>query len=53
MSDVLVSSWTELQEQLFEGSWQEGLARHRSNFAYRGRSDANDDLRSSLARLGI
>ena len=52
MSDVVVSSWVELQEQLFADSWHEDLGRHRTSYAYRGRGDAGDDLRTSLARLG-
>jgi hypothetical protein len=52
VSDVRVSSWPELQEQLFADSWQEALSRHRPSYAYRGRGDADDDLRSSLARVG-
>ena len=52
MTDVTVSSWLDLQEQLFADSWHEALGRHRTTFAYRGRGDAGDDLRTSLARLG-
>ena len=52
MTDVRVASWTELQEALFAESWQETLSRHRSTFAFRGRSDASEDLATSLARLG-
>ena len=52
MDDVRVSSWAELQEQLFADAWQEPIARFRSNFAFRGRNDAAEDLRTSLLRLG-
>ncbi len=52
MNDIAVSSWLELQEQLFGDSWEESLGRHRTSYAYRGRGDARDDLRTSLARLG-
>ena len=41
-----------LQEELFAGSWNEELGLHRSNFAYRGRWDADDDLATSLLKLG-
>ena len=51
-ADVRVASWRELHERLFEDTWQEQLGRFRSTFAYRGRSDASDNLRSSLQRLG-
>jgi len=52
VNDIAVSSWLELQEQLFGDSWEETLGRHRTSCAYRGRGDARDDLRTSLARLG-
>ena len=52
VADIRVTSWSELHERLFEDSWQEHLGRFRSTFAYRGRSDASDDLRTSLQRLG-
>jgi hypothetical protein len=52
MSDVRVSSWNELQERLYENSWQPELRRFRSTLAFRGMGDADDDLATSLARLG-
>jgi hypothetical protein len=47
-----VESWAELQEALFDDTWQESLGRFRSDFAYRGESRAKDDLTTSLMRLG-
>jgi hypothetical protein len=47
-----VGSWNELNERLYEGSWNEPLGRFRSTQAFRGMSDAGCDLRTSLARLG-
>ena len=44
--------WSELQEQLFADSWDGELGLHRSSFAFRGRTRADDDLSTSLARLG-
>jgi hypothetical protein len=44
--------WIELQEQLFADSWNDELRLHRSNFAFRGRTRSDDDLSTSLARLG-
>jgi hypothetical protein len=44
--------WSGLQEELFADSWNEELGLHRSNFAFRGRPDAEDELSTSLARLG-
>lgn len=52
MPDVRVSSWAELQERLYAGSWQEGLRRFRSTYAFRGMYDAASDLTTSLVRLG-
>jgi hypothetical protein len=49
---IRVESWAELQEQVFADSWNDELRRHRSNFAFRGRWNAADDLLTSLARLG-
>jgi hypothetical protein len=50
--DIRVSTWTELHDRLYEGSWQPELKRFRSNFAFRGVADASFDLTTSLARLG-
>ena len=52
MNEIRVSSWDELNERLFEGSWKPSLGRFRSSFAFRGQPDAANDLRSSLVRLG-
>ena len=52
MSDVRVTSWNQLQELLYENSWQSGLKRFRSTFAFRGMPDAREDLVTGLARLG-
>jgi hypothetical protein len=52
VADVRVTSWNQLQELVYENSWQEGIRRFRSSFAFRGMPDANDDLVTALARLG-
>ena len=52
MNDTRAESWAHLHELLYEGSWNERLGIFRSNLAYRGRSDAAEDLSSSLMRLG-
>ncbi|HSC73674.1 MAG TPA: FRG domain-containing protein [Gaiellaceae bacterium] len=44
--------WSELNELLVADSWNEELGLHRSNFAFRGRTRADDDLSTSLVRLG-
>lgn len=52
MDEIRVSTWAELQEALFADAWKPELERFRSDFAYRGRNDAGEDLRTSLHRLG-
>jgi FRG domain len=50
--EVVVSSWAELQDQLFEGSWQPSIGRYRSTYAFRGMADASWTLDTSLQRMG-
>jgi hypothetical protein len=52
MDELRADSWLHLQELLFAESWHEELGRHRSDFAFRGRNDADEGLQTSLARLG-
>lgn len=52
MEDIVVTSWNELNERLYEGSWSQQLGRFRSSLAFRGMQDAQFDLTTSLARLG-
>jgi len=40
VEEIRVSSWAELQEQLFADSRQPELRRFRSDIAFRGRNDA-------------
>jgi FRG domain len=51
--DVPVSSWLELQEALFAGSWQANIERHRSNFVYRGAPRVTHGLETSLQTGGF
>ncbi|MEW6208137.1 MAG: FRG domain-containing protein [Acidobacteriota bacterium] len=51
MEDIIASSWADLLERLYEGSWREPLGRFRSKYAFRGMSDAQYDLKTSLSRL--
>jgi hypothetical protein len=53
MSDLRVHSWIELQEALFESSWQPGIARFRSSYAFRGVPRASHALESSLQTGGF
>lgn len=52
MHDIPVSSWNELNEWLYGDSWKPSLGRFRSNFAFRGMTHMDDDLRTTLVRLG-
>jgi FRG domain-containing protein len=45
------TSWTDLIEQLFAGSWNPELQRFRSPYAFRGLSSAAHTLSNSLVRL--
>jgi hypothetical protein len=51
-NDTRVTTWTELQSKLYEGSWQKDLKRFRSPFAFRGLSDAKVIPETTLTRLG-
>jgi hypothetical protein len=44
-------SWTDILEALYAGSWNPGLHRFRSPFAFRGLARGDHDLTSSLLRL--
>ena len=50
-NDVVVNSWCELCEHLYDESWRSDIGRFRSNYAFRGVSDKNYDLNTSFKRL--
>jgi hypothetical protein len=52
VDEVRVSNWGELNEELFEGAWNEGLGRFRANHVFRGMGRSTCDLSTSLTRLG-
>ncbi|MBA2565259.1 MAG: FRG domain-containing protein [Gemmatimonadetes bacterium] len=52
MEEFRVSSWSELHDRLYEGSWQEPLRRFRSNLAFRGVNRSSWELQTGLAREG-
>ena len=52
MSEVVVTSWNHLQDELYEDSWNEHLGRFRSKRAFRGLSYCNYQLKTTLMRLG-
>lgn len=51
ISDLRVQSWNELNDRLYEESWQEPLGRFRSSFVFRGQSDCGNPLETALSRL--
>ncbi|WP_321372397.1 FRG domain-containing protein [uncultured Desulfuromusa sp.] len=52
MQEVTVTSWSHLQDELFEDAWNSDLGRFRSRYAFRGLSDRNYRLETTLIRLG-
>ena len=52
MKDVRIHSGNELQEALFEDAWNPEIGRFRSRNAFRGLSDADYPLETTLMRLG-
>jgi hypothetical protein len=46
-----LANWLDIVDELYEGSWNAGLQRFRSPYAFRGASSANHTLASSLVRL--
>ncbi len=48
MSDIRVTSWIELQQAVFDNSWQQGLSRFRSNNVFRGAPRVSHGLETSL-----
>ncbi|MGI9102877.1 MAG: FRG domain-containing protein [Terriglobales bacterium] len=52
MQDIRVTTWAELNRELFENTWNESIRRFRSDHIYRGMGDARADLRTGLMKLG-
>jgi len=52
VQEIRIENWNELTEQVYEGSWDAGIARFRPTIAFRGLSDANYALKSGVIRLG-
>ncbi len=51
-NDIRVTSWSELNDVIFDEPFHPKLDRYRSNYVYRGVSDCAYDLKTSLMRLG-
>lgn len=51
-NEYIIHSWNELQERMFQDSWNPELGRFRSRYAFRGLSGAAYQLKTTLIRLG-
>ena len=49
---IVVSSWTQLIDELYRDSWNPELRRFRSPFVFRGSADSRNDLSTTLMRAG-
>ena len=52
MADQIVSTWRDLNDLLYDGSWNRDLGRFRSDFVFRGVANKDWGLQTSLMRLG-
>ena len=52
MTEIRVADWNELNEVLYQGSFNPRIGRIRSPYAFRGASSAAYPLTTSLSRLG-
>jgi hypothetical protein len=52
IEEIRISGWEELNRELYANIWNPQLRRFRANLAYRGMSDAREDLTTTLIRLG-
>ena len=50
-NDILIKNWDDLQQRLFENSFDSGLKRYRSPYVFRGMSNEKYELETSLIRL--
>jgi hypothetical protein len=51
LPEYMVTSWLDVVDALYQGSWSEDLQRFRSPFAFRGLNRVTHTLTSSLLRL--
>src|SRR5687767_1707503 len=52
MKEIRVTSWTELNEQVYRNAFNAQLGRIRSPYVFRGHSDSSYPLTTGLSRLG-
>jgi hypothetical protein len=51
MGEIEIIGWSDLQEKLFEDSWNEQYSKWISPYVFRGLNDKNDDPKTTLNRL--
>lgn len=51
MDEIQVGSWNELQDRLFEDSWDQKYQKHISPYVFRGLNDKDHDPSTTLIRL--
>lgn len=49
-NDIVIESWSQLVEEVYNDAWRPQLGRFRSDYAFRGLSDANYCLENSFLR---
>ncbi len=49
--DIVVTSWRDLCDRLYDDSWQPELERFRSNYVFRGMADKDERLETGFVRL--
>lgn len=49
-NDIVVKSWEQLCEEVYHDSWKPEMGRYRSDYAFRGLSDMNYELKNSFLR---
>lgn len=49
-NDVRIQCWEQLCEEVYHDSWKPGLGRYRSDYAFRGLSDMDYELKNSFLR---
>jgi len=52
MEEIPVTTWNDLQDKLFEDSWNEGCRKWISPYVFRGLNDKEHDPNTNLIRLG-
>lgn len=50
-NEIVVGSWSEVCERLYDDAWKPELGRFRSNYAFRGLSDRSFPLQNSFFRV--